>query len=170
MSSDNSILNSIKRINPNITIREGQEIDADQFIQLMNSHYKRIKTKEYFVWQFLKTPFPSRLFVACDKDKIIGFCGIQIKRLSNGMRCGVTIDLFIDPAYRNRGIFYLLEDAVNNFAKSNNAVAIVTFPNSSGINAHVSIRGWEKVGEIYTWELLLDEFLQATHNQMMPQH
>ena len=136
MPNDQQLIERVRQINADITIRPGRADDAQQFVDLMNSQYKRQKSVDYFNWQFLNPACPTGLFVAMAGDALAGCFGVQILRLSTSVNCAFTVDLLIAEPYRNRGLFYLLEVEAAAFAKHHQAVAMAALPNLAGMKAH----------------------------------
>lgn len=147
----NNLFKRIEELNGDLVIREAKLDDASGFTQLMNSRYVRQKEKKYFLWRFFFCPTPSILYVVTTKDnRIIGAYGVNIFRLTNGDRCGVTADLIVSDAYTNRGLLYLLENKVKIFARKHNCTYLICFPNFPGMKAHTKIEGWQTLGMVST--------------------
>lgn len=140
-----------------IYIREADKNDAAGFIELMNIHYARKKTIEYFLWQFIDSFFPARLFLACAGSKIIGCYGVQIRTLNDGRVCGVVIDIAILESYRHQGIFSHLEQTAAAFCRDKQCGAIAVFANVPGKMAHLKLKKWKNVGIIQSLELKRNE-------------
>lgn len=141
-------INRIKEINSDIIIRDASIADCTNFIDLFNSYYRRKKNSEYFSWQFFNDLVPTKLFVAYKNNELAATYALQLRHLNNLDYCTFTIDLLIKEKYRNRGLFYLLEEEAGKFSKNNKAIAIVSLPNLHGMNAHKAIYGWKNAGKI----------------------
>lgn len=153
MESNKRLYDRVKQINPSLSLRPAIAEDAESFTALMNGQYNRKKSIEYFYWQFLQSDSPARLFVVYDGDVLAGCYGAQILQLSESVSCAFTVDLLILDAYRNRGIFYLLEREVSQFATEHKAVALTCLPNQAGMKAHCNIFGWRNAGTVPIYAL-----------------
>jgi hypothetical protein len=146
----------IKDLNPSICIRKAQKKDANLFIELFNFHYVRKTSKEYYNWQFFDSPFPSALFLAFDKDDLIGFYGVKIYKLSNNLNSGFSIDFLIKSSHRLKGIGYLFEKRVVEFCYHNQASCLVSLPNAFG-NAAFKALGYKSLTKVDTLVLNLNK-------------
>jgi len=146
-----------KRTNSGLTIRKATESDGNTFVDLYNQYYKNRKTSiDYFKWQFLDSPFDSQLFLVFNNDKLIAYCGLKIYKLSNNLNTGFVIDFLIDESYRNRGIAFLLENAITLYCKERDVLLLSALPNIFG-NAALKAMGWTSVAKVDTMVLDLKE-------------
>lgn len=137
-----------KRVNGNLTIRKATESDGNAFVNLYNQYYRHRKTSiDYFKWQFLDSPFKSQLFLVWDKDQLIAYSGLKIYVLSNNLSTGFVIDFLIDLAYRNRGLAFLLEDAIITYCNEHDVHLLTALPNQFG-NAALMGMGWTTLAKI----------------------
>lgn len=144
-----NLLRRIKEINKNLIIRKANPTDSSGFTSLMSEHYPRKNNEKYFFWRFFSCPTPSILYVITTKeDVVVGAYGLNIFTLTNGKRCGLTVDLIISDQYRNRGLLFLLENEIKVFTKKNNCPYLLCIPNAIGMKAHAKIEGWQIVGTI----------------------
>jgi GNAT superfamily N-acetyltransferase len=139
----------IKELNDTIVIRTADLNDGPGFVQLFNTYYKRKTSLEYFKWQFISSPYESKLFAAFDGTRLVGFYGIKLYPLTNGLLTGFAIDFLIDESCRKKGIGYLLEAEVEDFCRIRNVSVLTALPNGSG-NAAFKAFGWQSVSKIDT--------------------
>lgn len=145
----NGLLRRVQELNKELIIREANLTDSLGFTSLMNQHYPRKNNEKYLLWRFFSCPKPSILYVITTKENVvIGAYGLNIFTLTNGKRCGLTVDLIISDKYRNRGLLFLLENKIKAFAKKNNCAYLLCIPNALGMKAHTKIEGWQIVGTI----------------------
>ncbi len=142
-------LKRIKELNQDLYIREARPSDAFGFTRLMSSYYSRKNNEKYFIWRFFACPTPSTLYVVTTKENlIIGAYGVNIFMLTNGKLCGLTVDLIVSDSYRQRGLFFLLEEKVAEFAKKHHCSYLLCLPNIVGMKAHTKIEGWQMIKTI----------------------
>jgi len=141
------MIQRLRDINPTIVVREAGLQDGAQFVALFNKYYKRETNVEYFRWQFFNGPTISKLFLALDEGKLIGYYGVKIYELTNGTSAGFVIDLLVDEGYRKRGIAYLLNEEVVQFSNSHQASVMAGLPNAFG-NASLNAMGWKTIAKI----------------------
>jgi GNAT superfamily N-acetyltransferase len=139
----------VKQLNPTIVIREAALSDADKFVSLFNTYYKRKTNIGYFTWQFFDTPCPSKLFAAFDGDQLVGFFGVKIYPVTGNINTGFVVDFLIHETYRKRGIGYLLAGEVENFCSKNKVAVLTGLPNAFG-NAALRSMGWQSIAKIDT--------------------
>lgn len=138
----------------NIIYRPAEESDVDQMAELMNKQYSRKKDKNYFIWQYLRSPIPSISFCAFYKDSLIGISGIQKKKLENGLNLGHAIDSIVLPEWRGKGVFQkLCNNALNYFT---NLDGLYAFTNLPGTNAYIKHFNWRKVYKISSYLLTIN--------------
>jgi ribosomal protein S18 acetylase RimI-like enzyme len=78
----------------------------------------------------------STVFVARDRDLAIGFTQLYPSFSSVSMKpIWILNDLFVETAYRNRGVAKLLMSAAENFARETGAVKIILATQVSNIAA-----------------------------------
>ncbi len=145
--TDPSLIQRIRSINPTIDVREATVKDGAQFVKLFNTYYKRKTNTDYFKWQFFDSPAESRLFAAFDRQNLIGYYGVKLCRLSNGVSAGFLVDLLVDEMYRKRGVQYLLHDELLRYCESSNVSVVLSLPNASG-NAALNAMGWRTIAKI----------------------
>jgi len=153
MQTNDAFLDRIRELNASIQIRPALADDAKPFTELMNRQYRRKKTEDYFYWQFINFSNPTRLFVAYDKNLLVGCYGIQLHRLSNSALCGFAIDLLIREEYRNRALLVLFEETARQYAREKGAEAIASLPNYAGMRAHTLLKNWNHIGTVMTYTL-----------------
>lgn len=145
----NSLLRRVRQLNNNLIIRRATRADVSGFTSLINKHYARKNNENYFLWRFFSCPTPSVLYIiTTKKDIIIGAYGVNVFTLSNGKKCGLTVDLVISDKYTRRGLFFLLEDKISTFARRNNCMYLLSIPNALGMQAHTKIAGWQMLRTI----------------------
>lgn len=143
------LLRRVWELNKDLIIRQANLTDSRSFTSLMEKYYSRKDNEKYFSWRFFSCPKQSILYVITTKaNDLIGAYGINILTLTNGKRCGLTVDLIISDKYTNRGLLFLLENKIKIFAKKNNCAYLLCIPNNLGMKAHTKIAGWQMVGTI----------------------
>lgn len=167
MINNKEILERVKFLNSTITIRKAVESDGDIFVDLFNSYYKRKTTIHYFIWQFFESPYKSAIYLAFDKDLLIGFCGIKIYPLTNGLSTGFVIDFLIDEAYRKRGLAFLIDEHILNFCLDNNVACLSALPNNFG-NAALKSLGFKTLSKIDTLFLDTSKWCCSAYNISEP--
>lgn len=155
MEISKEFIERVKGLNPTVCIKRAKETDANAFVNLFNTYYKRKTNKAYFNWQFFESPFSSALFMAFDGDKLIGYYGIKIYPLTNNSNAGFAIDFLIDESYRKKGIAFLLDEQVNEFCKENKASCLTALPNAFG-NAAFKALGYKSIQKINSLVLDID--------------
>ena len=129
-----------------IHFRRAEQTDIPQIEDMFNSQYARKKGKSYFLWQYFNSYYPTVLFCAFAKEKLIGMYGLQKRLLNNGVKVGQAIDMLVSPEFRGKGIFKQLADhAVQCFQDVD---LLCVFPNLNGKNAVEKSLGWETAGKI----------------------
>jgi GNAT superfamily N-acetyltransferase len=144
----------VRELNPDITIREADLADGEQFVALFNSYYKRKTNLAYFQWQFFNTPFESKLFTAFYDNKLVGYYGVKIYPLSGDILTGFAVDLLIHEPYRKTGIVFLLEAAIMDHCKAKGVSVMTALPNAYG-NAAFRSLGWKSIAKVDT--LVIDD-------------
>jgi hypothetical protein len=162
VNSADPVLDRIREINSDIVIRPATQSDGQDFIDLMNRQYRRKKTIDYFAWQYTNPAVRTALFLAVHKERLVGCYGIILESMSTDVTCGFMMDLIIEPEYRNRGLFLLMEHEASTFALSEGAVAMAVLPNLDGRDAHVRVPRWRQVGIIKTLTAIPDQLAQRT--------
>jgi hypothetical protein len=153
------LIDRVKKINNQIKFRVANLNDADDFVSVFNNHYKKRTNKEYFKWQFIDSPYPTRLFVAFDDKKLIGFCGVKILELQNNKKqIGYIIDLLISNEYRKRGIQILLFEKIFQYANTFSVCCIISLPNYYGNNSLNSI-GFKTLTKVDSLVLNIDNYV-----------
>lgn len=150
---NSSLKKRLQEINSTISIREAEISDGQNFIDLINHSYSKKKTIDYYIWRFFRCPYETKLFVAYDGAEYVGNIGVHLLPLTNRAVCGFIVDLLVEDTYRQRGIFYLLEKVVRDFAVRNGASLLACLPNVDGQKAYEKLPEWETVGVINTLEL-----------------
>lgn len=126
--------------------RQAQQSDIPQLVYLFNSQYARKKGKNYFLWQYFDSYYPTALFCAFENGKLIGMFGLQKRLLNNGAKAGQAIDMLVSPEFRGKGIFKQLADhAIQCFQDID---LLCVFPNLNGKNAVERSLGWKTAGKI----------------------
>ncbi|MBD1918224.1 MULTISPECIES: GNAT family N-acetyltransferase [Cyanophyceae] len=100
----------------------------------------------------------STIFVVCHHDKIIGFTQLYPTFSSVSMkRVWVLNDLFVEEAYRNRGMAGLLLNAAAEFAKTTDAARIILATQASNTPAQslYESRGYCRDEAFYHYTLSL---------------
>lgn len=139
-----------RRLNADVVISAATREDAADYHRLINATYTRHKTDSYYCWRFDDCPDPSMLAVARLDGVLVGCMGGHVRPLTDGRRILFTVDLVVAEHARNRGLHILLESALEEFARSHNAVGLVAFPNPNGTRAHLATAGCRVAGEIQT--------------------
>lgn len=144
-----NLIKRVKELNKDLCIRKAKPSDAFGFTNLMQNNYSRKDNIKYFTWRFFACPVPSILYVVVTKEnKIVGAYGVNIFKLTNGKLCGLTVDLIIEKAYRQRGLLFLLERKINQFAIKYNCSYLLCLPNITGMKTHTKIEGWQIIQTI----------------------
>jgi GNAT superfamily N-acetyltransferase len=149
MTRAEAYVSRVRELNPSVVVRQADYRDADAFVSLFNSNYKRKTSQEYFQWQFLDGPFPSKLFVAIERDQFIGFFGVKIMPTNSEMPAGFTVDLLIHDDWRKRGIAFLLEAEVRKYCEAKGVAFLAALPNAFGHAAFKAL-GWASIAKIDT--------------------
>lgn len=100
----------------------------------------------------------STIFLAHDTKHIVGFTQLYPSFSSVSMkRVWILNDLFVEEAYRNKGVAKLLMNAAEEFARQTGAVRIVLSTQISNIAAQTlyESRGYMKDEEFYHYALRL---------------
>lgn len=142
-----SFIQRIKDLNPDIIVRPGLINDGNQFVFLFNKYYTRKTSIAYYKWQFFASISDSAVFMAFHNDNLIGYVGIKVQSLSNGLVSGFVIDLLVDEAYRKRGVLYLLNEMLLSFCNKNKISVLTSLPNAVG-NAALKSLGWKSITKI----------------------
>jgi len=145
----------VRGINAGLEIRKATLADAPNFVSLFNQYYNRKTSMAYFEWQFFNSPIPSTLFVAYDSDKLVGYYGIKIHKLSNGGFTGFVIDVLIHDSYRKKGILFLLEWEAEKVCMESGVSVMTALPNVHG-QAALKALGWKTIQKIN--KLHVEEF------------
>jgi GNAT superfamily N-acetyltransferase len=130
-----------------INIRDFEASDLDQCIRLLQVGHDPEFDYERFAWLHFKNALaPSRMAVAEEKGRIIGFYGVIKKRLNiegKGYIGGRDIDPVVHPEFRGRGIFSrLLDYGLNNFREVD-----IFFNFANELSAPGFLKsGWRRVG------------------------
>lgn len=144
-----NLFRRVKELNKDLIIREANLADSASFTSLMRKYYSRKDNEKYFFWRFFLCPKPSILYLVTTKEgKVVGAYGLNIFTLTNGKRCGLTVDLVISEKYTNRGLLFLLEDKLKSFAKQKGCSYLLCLPNAYGMKAHSKIEGWRTLEAI----------------------
>lgn len=149
MTDITEITNRVRQLNSSIVVRKATLHDADSFVTLFNTYYKRKTTIDYFKWQFFDCPLPSALYMAFEGNILVGYYGIKKCLLSNTINAGFAVDFLIDEPYRKKGIAYLLEAEIVNFCQNNGIAVLTALPNTYG-NAAFKALDWKSVSKIDT--------------------
>ncbi len=140
-----------------ITYRLLLQTELDQACRLMNGAYARQKEESYFEWLYFSYPHGSQLWGAFAQKKLIGMVGVMERKLSNGAKAGVVMDIIVDESHRGKGIFSsLIERAI----KDSQVDVWCSFTNYYGMSACVKGLGWKAVATIDTLVLRSPENAQ----------
>lgn len=150
---DERLLNRIYELNNDVIIKPAEPKDSKPFTDLVNLYVQRKKTEKYFEWLYIVCPFSPVLFVAYHKNKLIGFFGCQLRMLNNGLIVALCTELLIREDYRNRGLFFLLEKHLSDYAFSNKAVAVFALSTYSGLKSYKGLGTWDLIGTVKTLSL-----------------
>jgi len=129
-----------------IHFRRAEQTDIPQLVGLFNSQYARKKGESYFLWQYFNSYYPTVLFCAFAKGKLIGMYGLQKRLLNNGAKVGQAIDMLVSAEFRGKGIFKQLVDKAIQYFQDVDLLCV--FPNLNGKNAVVKSLGWKTAGKI----------------------
>ena len=163
------LIERVKKINNLIKISVANLNDADDFVSVFNNHYKKQTNKEYFKWQFIDSPYPTRLFLAFDDKKLIGFCGVKILELQNKKKqIGYIVDLLISNEYRKRGIQILLFEKIFDFANTFPVCCIIALPNYYGNNSLNSI-GFKTLIKVDSLVLNIENYVSKDERKLINQ-
>lgn len=135
----------------NVIIRPANQCDIPQLVALMNSEYTRKKTKQYFIWQFFESVYPTVLMTASVGNRIIGMFGLQKRMLNNGTVVGQVIDMLIDKKWRGKGLFSMIANKALEFF--DDLDLLVVLPNRNGKFAVQKSLGWKCISKIDTLSL-----------------
>jgi GNAT superfamily N-acetyltransferase len=149
MQDFSQYVSRIRELNPDVIIREAIREDGRDFVSLFNRYYRRKTSLEYFQWQFFDSPFVSKLFLALEGEKLIGYYGIKKYPLSIGINTGFAVDLLVDDSFRKKGIVYLLENEVMRFCHESSISVLTALPNAHGKAALKSL-GWNVIAKVDT--------------------
>lgn len=146
-------LQRIHEINKNIHIRQAGHEDIPEVCKLINEVFvNQKKTESYFTWQLFDCPHQATMFLLIDNENIVGCCGVRICEIVDAINDdsfigGFTFELVIKEDYRNRGLYFLFDEAIVEFAQSHDVAILTSLPNLYGKNAHVAA-DWNNIGTI----------------------
>lgn len=133
----------------NMTVAAAPPYAVDQCAALMNKNYRRTFSPEYFRWRYFNDQGYGALFIAQTDDVVVGCMGVSLRTLSNGMRCSTVTDMLIGAPFRGKGIFRLLEQKADRYARDHHCVVSTVLANEQGKNA-VERCGWKHIGMVHT--------------------
>lgn len=148
MLIDKDLIKKIKSENSDFVINTAKVTDATKLATLMNRHYKRKFSADYFHWRYLDKNTRAQLFVLRKKSDIVGMSGVERRFLSSGESAGVTCDVLIDREFQGRGLLVLLEYAVEEFCRKQKMAVIVVFANETGMKSMIKAGNRKLAGTI----------------------
>ena len=89
----------LTKVNTKINFRPANITDAEQIVTLFNSYYHCQTSSSYFIWQYFHSYYGTALMCAFWENRLIGFFGLQHKRLKDKIHIGQAIDLLIHPDF-----------------------------------------------------------------------
>jgi GNAT superfamily N-acetyltransferase len=153
-----------KRLNSGLVVREGVESDGPSFVNLYNLYYANRQTSiDYFLWQYFKSPYDSKLWLIFDSCGLVAYCGLKIYPLNNNLTTGFVIDFLVDESYRKRGLAILLHDRILTYCKKREVNILTALPNHYGNSAFKSL-GWSTVAKIDNLQLDLKSWTERKNS------
>lgn len=148
----------------NVIIKPANQCDIPQLVALMNSEYARKKTKQYFIWQFFESIYPTVLMTASIDNRIMGMFGLQKRILNNGAVVGQAIDMLIDKKWRGKGLFSMIANKAFEFF--DDLDLLVVLPNRNGKSAVEKSLGWKCLVKIDNLTLDLKAYKYNASNNL----
>jgi len=142
--------------NDNLIFRKAEEKDIEQLVILMNSQYLRKKSKDYFLWQYFNSYYPTILICAFINDELIGMFGLQTRYLENGIKVGQAIDLLIKSQWRGQGVFKQLYQEILRYCNDIDILCVLA--NFNGKQVSEKVIGCKTLAKIDSLCLQINDY------------
>ena len=128
----------------NIKIEVASDKNTYELTQLYRKLYKGDEEQKFFNSKALPSHFVSgsRVFVAKDNGKIVGFLWAVFYEHIKNKGVGIIEELYVDEKYRRKGIGKMLVFKAINFLKKHSTVIFVT----TGLHMHDAIKFYKAIG------------------------